>query len=94
MPLVFMAMVWILLLSPDLLEKYYINKTMFNPEWLKSHSVTKLLPIYPKDSLETFDYGVLTEKLELAEAAGDQAKIDEVIAKVKEMTGRDVVTVE
>ena len=67
---------------------------MFDKEWLKKHSVEKLLPIYPKDQLEAFDYGVIYDQLIVAEAADDQEKIDQIIEQVKNMTDRETVTVQ
>ena len=93
-PLLIMVLLWALLVNPELIDKYYFNQTMFDKEWLKKHSVEKLLPIYPKDQLEAFDYGVIYDQLIVAEAAGDQEKIDQIIEQVKNMTDRETVTVQ
>ena len=56
--------------------------------------MAKKLPIVPKDMLEAYDYGIMCDQLQIAEAANDTEAIQSILDEVNEKTGRDDVSLD
>jgi hypothetical protein len=66
LPIIFMSMCWTLLMKPELLKTYWIQSTILDIRWLLHRSFRKVLPIFPKNMLEAFDFSTIVRDVEFA----------------------------
>jgi len=67
---------WAILIAPDFLATYWVQKTIFDIEWLVKNTLRRVLPIFPTDTLQAFDFGEMASHIDHAVLMNDSQKVD------------------
>ena len=95
LPLLFLALIWLQMVSPRTLDAFFgdfLFGFLGGSEIMGAKKVEYLLPLLPRNAVEAFDFGQIVFGFERAQAANDTATIAALVAQVRNISGRADVT--